>query len=66
MRPAPSTGCAKLVQLGRLDEAKAMAAEFMDVSPQFSITQWAAAQPFQHEPIRQKFVEGYLKAGLPM
>ena len=57
---------AALAQLGRLDEAKAMAAEFMDVSPQFSIRQWAGAQPFQHEPIRQKFVEGYLKAGLPM
>jgi tetratricopeptide (TPR) repeat protein len=57
---------AALAQLGRLDEATAEAAEFMAAYPSFSIEQWSAGQPFQHEPTRQRFIEGYLKAGLPM
>ena len=57
---------AALAQLGRLDAAKAEAARFMTAQPHFTITHWAYAQPFQNEPGRQHFVEGYLKAGLPM
>jgi len=57
---------AALAQLGRQGEAQAMAAQFMKAQPHFTIAHWASAQPFQHEPSRQHFVDGYLKAGLPM
>jgi hypothetical protein len=57
---------AALAQLGRLDAAKAEAARFMTAQPHFTITHWAYAQPFQNEPGRRHFVEGYLKAGLPV
>ncbi len=57
---------AAYAQLGRIDEAKAEAARFMASQPHFTITHWAQSQPFQNEPGRRHFVEGYLKAGLPM
>jgi TolB-like protein/class 3 adenylate cyclase len=57
---------AALAQLGHLDEARAEAADFMAAYPSFSIEQWSAGQPFQHERTRQRFIEGYLMAGLPM
>ena len=55
---------ASLAQLGRVEEAKVEAAQFLAAHPHFSTHQWANAQPFQHE-ILQRFVDGYLKAGLP-
>ena len=55
---------ASLAQLGRVEEAKVEAAQFLAVHPHFSTHQWANAQPFQHE-ILKRFVDGYLKAGLP-
>ena len=57
---------ASLAQLGRLEEAKAEAAQFLAAHPLFSIRQWASTQPFRHETDRQRFVDGYLKAGPPM
>jgi tetratricopeptide (TPR) repeat protein len=59
---------ASLAQLGRLDEAKAEAAQFLAAHPHFSIQHWASAhaQPFRHDVDRQHFIDGYLKAGLPM
>jgi TolB-like protein len=56
---------ASLAQLGRMDEAKIEAAEFMAANPHFTISQWAKAQPFAHEADRQHFVDGYLNVGLP-
>jgi TolB-like protein len=57
---------AGLAQLGRVEEARAEAQQFLVAHPLFSIQSWAGAQPFQHEADRQKFIDGYLKAGLPM
>jgi TolB-like protein/class 3 adenylate cyclase/Tfp pilus assembly protein PilF len=57
---------ASLAQVGRLEEAKEEARQFLTVNPHFSIQHWASTQPFRHERDRQHFVEGYLKAGLPM
>ncbi|MPR11903.1 winged helix-turn-helix domain-containing tetratricopeptide repeat protein [Microvirga tunisiensis] len=57
---------ASLAQLGRAEEARAEAQQFLAAHPQFSIQSWASAQPFQHEADRQSFIDGYLKAGLPM
>lgn len=56
---------ASLAQLGRIEEAKLEAAQFLDAYPIFSIRQWAGTQPFQREADRQHFVDGYRKAGLP-
>jgi TolB-like protein/Tfp pilus assembly protein PilF len=56
---------ASLAQLGRIEEAKVEAAQFLAAHPQFSAQHWADTQPFQREADRQHFIEGYLKAGLP-
>ena len=57
---------ASLAQLGRMEEAKAEAAQFLAAHPHFSIQHWGNTQPFQREADRQHFIDGYLKAGLPM
>jgi TolB-like protein len=57
---------AALAQLGRMDDARADAQQFLAAHPLFSVESWARAQPFQHEADRQNFIDGYLKAGLPM
>jgi TolB-like protein/class 3 adenylate cyclase len=56
---------ASLAQLGRIEEAKVEAAQFLAAHPQFSTQHWAKAQSFQRETDLQRFVDGYLKAGLP-
>jgi TolB-like protein len=56
---------ASLAQLGRLDEARVEAAQFFSAHPHFSIDHWANTQPFRNKADRQRFIEGYLKAGLP-
>lgn len=55
---------ATLAQLGRTEEAKREAAQFMADNPKFTISHWAASQPARDETIVQHFVEGYRKAGL--
>lgn len=57
---------ASLAQLGRLEEAKEEGRRFLSMYPGFSIRYWADLVPFRHEVDRQHFVDGYLKAGLPM
>jgi TolB-like protein/class 3 adenylate cyclase/Tfp pilus assembly protein PilF len=57
---------AALARLGRMDEAKLEAAQFLAAHPDFSARQWGDAQPFEHDADRQHFVNGYLKAGLPI
>jgi TolB-like protein len=56
---------AALAQLGRLDEAHAMARLFLTALPQFTVSSWAKTMPFRDSRDRQHFIEGYLKAGLP-
>ena len=57
---------ASLAQLGRLEEAKVEASQFLAANPSFRIRQWANANPFRNSNDREHFVEGYVKAGLPM
>jgi TolB-like protein len=54
-----------LAQLGRLDEAREVARQFLTVLPQFTVSSWAKTMPFRDSRDRQHFIEGYLKAGLP-
>jgi TolB-like protein/Tfp pilus assembly protein PilF len=56
---------ASLAQLGRTEEAKLEAAQFLAAHPYFSAQHWVNMQPFRHEADRQHFIDGYLKAGLP-
>jgi TolB-like protein len=57
---------ASLAQLGRLEEARDEARRFLSANPHFSVQQWAKTQPFQYESDREHFIEGYIKAGLPV
>ncbi len=71
LRQAPQLGvgrrilAASLGQLGRVEEARAEALEFLKGNPNFSAQFWASTEPFENEADGQHFVEGYLKAGLP-
>jgi TolB-like protein len=56
---------ASLTQLGRLDEARAEAELFLVGNPDFSIRHWAAMEPFRDAAMRERFVDGFRKAGLP-
>jgi len=58
---------ATLAQLGQLDEARREAELFMIHNPHFTISQWVATRPFRDESmrVRDHFVDGYRKAGLP-
>jgi TolB-like protein/class 3 adenylate cyclase len=56
---------ASLAQLGRINEARQEAALFMANNPLFTISRWAATQPFRDESVREHFVDGYRKAELP-
>jgi TolB-like protein len=57
---------ASLAQLDQLEEAREEARRFLAANPHFSVRHWANTQPFRHDSDRQHFIEGYLKAGLPM
>ena len=56
---------ASLAQLGRIEEAKVEAAQFLAAHPHFSTRDWADNQPFWRQADLQNFIDGYLKAGLP-
>jgi TolB-like protein/class 3 adenylate cyclase len=58
---------ASLAQLGRLEEARREAEMFLVSNPHFTISRWLSGQPFRDEAaaVRDHFIEGYRKAGLP-
>lgn len=56
---------ASLAQAGRIEEAKDEASFFMASNPDFTISYWEETQPIRDPHIRNHFVEGYRKAGLP-
>jgi TolB-like protein len=56
---------AALARLGRMPEARAVAAEFLSTMPSFSVQAWAATQPFENDTDARHFIEGYIEAGLP-
>jgi TolB-like protein len=57
---------ASLAQLGCLKEAQLEVQLFLASNPHFSIAHWAGTQPFRYDRDRQHFIDGYVKAGLPM
>jgi TolB-like protein/class 3 adenylate cyclase/Tfp pilus assembly protein PilF len=56
---------ASLAQLGRMEEARTEAGQFLASNPSFSMDHWATTQPFRHAADRRHFIDGYIKAGLP-
>ena len=57
---------ASLAQIGRLEDARKEAREFLSMVPNFSIGRWSSTQPILRDEDRQRFIEGYIMAGLPM
>jgi hypothetical protein len=51
--------------LGRLDEALSAVDLFPVTNPDFSTRHWAEIEPFQDDAMREYFVEGFPRAGLP-
>jgi len=64
--PAKRILAASLAQLGRLTEARQEACRFLEINPGFRASRWAATQRFRRDEDRQHFVDGYVKAGLPL
>jgi TolB-like protein len=64
--PAKRILAASLAQLGQLTEAHEEASRFLEINPGFLASHWAATQPFRRDEDRQHFVDGYIKAGLPL
>ena len=56
---------AALAQLGRANEAKAAAQEFLKLVPNFTIGSWISTLPFRRPEDARHFIEGYRKAGFP-
>ncbi len=56
---------ATYAHLGRLEEARSEAEEFMKVAPSFSIKEWARTEPYTDPNELQRYVDGMHKAGLP-
>jgi TolB-like protein len=56
---------AALAQLDRLEEAREEGRLYLARNPHFWISYWAETQPFRDLATRDRFVEGYRKAGLP-
>jgi TolB-like protein/Tfp pilus assembly protein PilF len=56
---------ASLAQLGLQGEAHAEAELFLVGNPDFTISHWAATEPFRDAATLEHFVDGFRKAGLP-
>jgi TolB-like protein len=56
---------AALAQLGQLEEARLEANLYLAGNPQFRISRWLETQSFRDMATRDRFLEGYRKAGLP-
>ena len=53
------------VYLGRLDEARSEAKEFLKSVPNFSIKEWASTEPYTDPGELEHFVKGLRSAGFP-
>jgi TolB-like protein/class 3 adenylate cyclase len=56
---------AALAQLGRMTEAREEARKYLAEFPHFSAREWGSRHPFRNDADRQRFIDGYVKAGLP-
>ncbi|MEZ5831055.1 MAG: adenylate/guanylate cyclase domain-containing protein [Dongiaceae bacterium] len=56
---------AALAQLGGIDEARREAKLFLVTNPHFTISHWLHYWPGRDQDVRDHFVDGFRKAGLP-
>ncbi|MBX5084226.1 adenylate/guanylate cyclase domain-containing protein [Rhizobium lentis] len=56
---------AALAQLGHGEEARREAELFLIAHPHFTIGHWLSSQPLRDASVRDHFVDGFRKAGLP-
>ena len=56
---------ASLAQLGRLEDARESAKQFLELVPRFTISSWLELLPFRNAEDAEHFREGYRKAGFP-
>ncbi|MBB4571346.1 TolB-like protein [Rhizobium leucaenae] len=56
---------ATLAQLGHREEARREAELFLIAHPHFTIDHWLSSQPLRDASVRDHFVDGFRKAGLP-
>ncbi|MBD9448136.1 adenylate/guanylate cyclase domain-containing protein [Rhizobium sp. RHZ01] len=56
---------AALAQLGHSEEARREAELFLIAHPHFTISHWLSSQPLRDASVRDHFVDGFRKAGLP-
>ncbi len=56
---------AALAQLGQGEEARREAELFLIAHPHFTIAHWLSSQPLRDASVRDHFVDGFRKAGLP-
>ncbi len=56
---------AALAQLGHREEARREAELFLIAHPHFTIGHWLSSQPLRDASVRDHFVDGFRKAGLP-
>ncbi|RFB92749.1 adenylate/guanylate cyclase domain-containing protein [Rhizobium leguminosarum bv. trifolii] len=56
---------ATLAQLGHSEEARREAELFLIAHPHFTIGHWLSSQPLRDGSVRDHFVDGFRKAGLP-
>ncbi|MBX5147522.1 adenylate/guanylate cyclase domain-containing protein [Rhizobium lentis] len=56
---------AALAQLGHHEEARREAELFLIAHPHFTIGHWLSSQPLRDASVRDHFVDGFRKAGLP-
>ncbi|MXN64453.1 tetratricopeptide repeat protein [Stappia sp. GBMRC 2046] len=56
---------ATYAHLGRLEEAKAEAAQYMKIDPEFSISEWSKTEYYKVPEELRRFVDGLEKAGFP-
>jgi adenylate cyclase len=56
---------ATLAQLGHHEEAQREAELFLIAHPHFTISHWLNSQPLRDASVRDHFVDGFRKAGLP-
>jgi len=56
---------ATLAQLGHREEARRETELFLIAHPHFTIDHWLGSQPLRDANVRDHFVEGFRKAGLP-
>jgi len=59
------TLAAALAQLGRIEEAQREAKLFLVTNPHFTISHWGNYRGGHDKSVRDHFIEGFRKAGLP-